>query len=183
MKKIIVFLLCACFLFVCNMQVFALSTSNPLTLTKYSSEKSNWCYAACAKMVGNYFGNYYTQTQIVTHVKGSSTNNYGATYAQQLKALEYVLNGDYSVTQYGVPTYVVITNHVANRHYPVYCVIQWENDSGQHAQLITGTDGTSVYLVNPSNLNEWVKYSDLKNGTSLMSGTGYICATYRFDAN
>ena len=163
-----------------SVPVYALSNSNPLSMTKYTQQKSSWCWAACAQMVGKYFGSSYTQSQIVTNVKGSAVNQGGSDREVTL-ALQYVTIGQgYSVVYSGVPTFATIKTNIVNNHYPVVAKITWDS-GGAHAEVITGTNSSSqVYLVDPLNSNQWVSYTSLKSGVKLNSGTGKLSVVWKF---
>lgn len=108
---------------VISVPAYALSTSNPLTMTKYSQQYSHWCWAACAQMVGKYFGTSYTQSQIVKQIKGSTVDD-GATDRELTLALQYTTNSKgYSVALFGVPTFATIKTNIVNNHFPVVAKI------------------------------------------------------------
>ena len=181
LKKKIMLLCCVILVGWTTITAYALSTSNPLSMTKYTQKYSNWCWAACAQMSGNYFGSSYTQSQIVKEIKGSSVNE-AASDREMTLALQYVtLSTGYTASLYGVPVFSVIKRQIVNKHYPVVAKISWDS-GGAHAEMITGTISSSkkVYLVDPNASNQWVSYSSLKSGVTLNSGTGQISATWRF---
>lgn len=178
-KRIVAFILSMVVVLGGSIPAYALSASNPLQMTKYTQEKSNWCWAACAKMVGKYFGCSHSQSAIVTEIKGSTVNS-GASDTEVRHALQYAVNYKYTVGFFGVPTFSTVKTNIVTNHYPIVAKINW-NSGGAHDEVITGTNSSSqVYLVDPNKSNQWVLYSSLKSGTKLNSGTGKISSTYRF---
>ncbi len=94
-KRIMVFL--TAFLMLSYIQVEAAPSARTLSVTRYQQEKTNWCWAASAKMLGKYFGSTKTQSQICQYVKGN-TNNVGASNSEITKAMEYATGKNCSIT-------------------------------------------------------------------------------------
>lgn len=104
--------------------VYALSSSNPLSMTKYTQEKSNWCWAACAKMTGKYFGYSHSQNSIVSEIKGSAVNS-AASDVEIGHALRYSCNYKYTVAEGGVMTFHAVKQMISNNHFPVVARVKW----------------------------------------------------------
>ena len=162
-------------------RTLALSNNNPLTITKYRQIDTLLCWAACAQMCGQYFECVHSQKSIVKHVKGTYVNQTASDHEAEI-ALKFAINNKYKVALMGVPLFATVKQHIKNNHYPIVAKIKWTNANMSHLEIISGTNASSqVYLMDPnSTKNEWVKYSKLKTGVKLISGTGKLKSTFRF---
>ena len=52
-----------------------ITSANAVYLYRYQQEKTQWCWAASAQMIGHTLGRQVTQTDIVTQVKGMDIND------------------------------------------------------------------------------------------------------------
>lgn len=73
----------------------ATSKTYSVKITRYSQNKTNWCWAACAQMIGNYYGNNKSQKTICKKIKGKSINE-GASDDELETALKYVTSKKWS---------------------------------------------------------------------------------------
>ncbi len=156
------------------------STYN-LNVTKYSQEKSNWCWAACAKMVGKYYGYNLSQSAICIYVKGSAVNE-AASLSEVTKAIGYASKK--IISQSGIAQSQAFSINIkANK--PCVLRIGW-NSGGGHVYVISGIqegvpfDDTYLYMIDPisGNSSGYYAYSSLVNGTTLKAGTGKYTHTW-----
>lgn len=153
-----------------------------LTVTKYSQEKSNWCWAACAKMLGKYYtGNAISQSNIVAYTQGSSSGNSVATGTEIKKAITYATSS--TVTFSGVQSYATMENKIYVGEKPFAITIKKENGYG-HLNVVNGINGLvaseQINLIDPvaNNGTKWYEYEALVNGTEFPYGEGIYVDTY-----
>lgn len=153
--------------------------SGSCSVTRYSQQKSNWCWAACSKMIGHYHGKNKTQGQIVTHVKGSEVNE-AASDSEMVKALKYANGNAYTVTNHNKTiSYDNVQNYIS-RGFPFVVKISWASGGG-HAEVLSSYDvNHKVTLIDPWSNRENRKYlfSDLVNGTYLFNSKGTYVNTF-----
>ena len=148
-----------------SISVYAITT---LSVPFYKQEKSNWCWAACARMVGKYYvpSSTKTQTQIVVEVKGSALNEAG-TLGEIAQATSYVTNygltGDIS---FSTMSFNVVKSYI-NGNDPIQALVR--GGGSGHYYVIYGynvSSGTNyLYLINPGDGHgKYVSYSDFKAG-------------------
>ena len=152
-----------------------------LNVTKYSQEKSNWCWVACAKMLGKYYGRSYSQSQICKHVKNKVVNE-TASLSQLTSAIRYATKK--SVLQGGVAKFngFVINMKAKN---PAVLRMGW-NAGGGHVYVVAGLKEAkgirldSLYLIDPikGRSSGYYGYAGLVNGMTLASGTGRYTHTW-----
>lgn len=155
---------------------FVSAASYKVSVKKYAQEKSNWCWAACSQMMGNYYLKNYSQSTICKHVKGKVVNK-GASLKEVTKALQYSTKKP--VVQGGRIAFKGIRKALKNKK-PLVLRMQW-NVGGGHVYVVSGARDASgpqlkgLYLINPvkGHANAWAGYASLVNGVSLASGTGY----------
>lgn len=153
-----------------------------LSVTKYAQEKSNWCWAACAKMLGKYYtGVAMSQSDIVTYVQGSSSGNNLATGNDTKKALTYATSR--VVTFTGVQSYSAIENRIYVGEKP-FCINVIKSNGIGHLHVVNGINGLpaseQINLIDPSpnNGSKWYQYTALVNGTEFPFGTGTYEESY-----
>ena len=147
-----------------------------LAVTKYKQEKSNWCWAACAQMVGKYITKTVKeQSVIVKHVKGAVIDD-GATYDEMSTAIKYATSSS-SLYRYTTPDFSVIHKAVYEKVHPGVIAIVWDTGYG-HSMVISGSNDSEqkMYLIDPAAgvSNAWYSYTKLKNGTTISGKSGKI---------
>lgn len=159
--------------------VYAAPTSAYLSMTRYEQEKSNWCWAATAQMLGKYYGKSYTQSQISTYVKGNSTNNATAMLAELTYAIKYATGKNWIVTT--AATFDNIKGYIGDDSMPLGIRMQWLSEGG-HYLVMCGYNGSTskVTLIDPAVgcLTKSYNYDDLINEAKIESGTGYYSNTW-----
>lgn len=152
--------------------------ASTLNVTRYQQEKSNWCWAATARMIGKYVANTsLSQTQIVTYVKGSAVNS-GGSDSEVNKAIT-IATGNRAHTTY-TPTifaYSEFSKRIGSGR-PVGIKMSW-NSGGAHALAVSGALDSSqnIRIVDPAvgcSSLIWRSYSGLVNGGSVLSGSGKL---------
>lgn len=152
-----------------------------LSITKSSQTRSNWCWAACAKMVGDYYGRQNTQTDICRHVKGSIVNE-TASLSEVTEAIEYATN--LNAWQIGVAAFSLFYPQL-NEAKPPVIRVGWYNGGG-HVYVVSGVSEASgitvdsLRLIDPINgvAEKYYPYYQLCNGINLDSGSGYYTHTW-----
>jgi hypothetical protein len=155
--------------------VFASSKS--LSITKYSQEKSNWCWAAGAQMVAKYKvpASTKTQSNIVSHCHGN-TNNTPGTLADIKSAITYASNSYYFGHSQTVIDY---STHMSklNASMPVLAWMSW-NGGGAHILVVKAYNFTNLItlltLIDPiaNRATTTYNYLSLVTGCTVQSGTG-----------
>lgn len=176
-RKVISVLLIACL--VCGTGAMAASAASvQLSVPGYAQERSNWCWAAAARMAGiyKYWTSSVTQTQIVANVKGAVTNT-TATAAETAAAINYVTNNTYPATcSAGTFTLAKIQTSI-NNDYPVVPLV-YASLSG-HFYVIYGYNNSTLLLKDPaSGGNKTCTYTQFLNGTSGFDSRPYYHTTY-----
>ncbi len=180
MKKLItIFAAVAIALSSTCLTVFAEPPIGSCSVTRYSQEKSNWCWAACSKMIGHFHGHNKTQSQIVVHVKNANVNE-AATDSEVVKAIKYACGSSYTVTDcHGTIPYEYIQNYIT-RGLPFVIKINWAG-GGAHVEVLSAYDASrKVTLIDPWSNRENRKYlyRDLINGTYLFGSKGTYVNTF-----
>lgn len=151
-----------------------------LSLSRYEQEYTCWCWAACAKMVGFYYG--YTsisQTGIAIAVHGHA-GNIGATDSETRTAINFAISGSKTVTNVnGTKNLSQIKTNISNGN-PFVLKMHWDS-GGNHVVVCKGYNGSSLVIVDPgigcSSIVAY-PYSDLISGTTILSGTGTYTNTF-----
>jgi len=147
----------------------ALNAQNSVSVTIVTQSKSNWCWAACAEMIGKYYKpswNFRNQSSIVKYVKGSTINQSGSLY-ESAKGTKYCAYNKKSfsyigVSQYtGIWTWDRIRTEVDNGNPLQACAGYYNNGqrNGGHIVVIYG------WLLNNSNDTYYIRYIDPWDGT------------------
>lgn len=145
-----------------------------ITMTRYSQNKSKWCWAACALMLARSQGaDYMTQTDIVTYVKGSDVNEMG-TIIETEQAVRYVADNSFSTIK-GTSTdgdSVVITStalkNKIDAEYPVIMGVKYASNTSTGGHMVV------AYGYYNSNNKLYIMYHDPANdidGNDAYSGT------------
>lgn len=114
----------------------------------YTQEKSQWCWAAAARMAGKYRypSSTVNQGQIVAHVKGSSAVNEAASIFEIVDAAEYVTNDtmEFSTTLLFNWDWSDIMVSI-NNNYPAIALVY--GDGNGHYYVIRGYDSTANTVI------------------------------------
>ena len=76
------------FIAIMTLSTIFITSANAVYVYRYQQEKTQWCWAASAQMIGHTLGRQVTQTDIVTQVKGMDIND-GATDTEMKNAVTY----------------------------------------------------------------------------------------------
>ena len=160
-------------------KVQALPAVVSLSITRCEQEESKWCWAACAQMVGNYYGNSYSQSIIVYQIKSSFTNA-GATDSEVSQAMNYVLPSGKKATCVDKISHDTMMTKLA-QGYPIPIKMLW-NSGGAHDVVVSGyTSDGKITITDPgegcSRKNSY-SYTALVTGTTISSGTGKYVKTW-----
>lgn len=63
------------FIAIMTLSTIFITSANAVYVYRYQQEKTQWCWAASAQMIGHTLGRQVTQTDIVTQVKGMDIND------------------------------------------------------------------------------------------------------------
>ncbi|MBR3262606.1 MAG: C39 family peptidase [Lachnospiraceae bacterium] len=150
--------------------------STRLRVTRQQQQKSCWCWAASAVMVGRFnTDSTKTQSEVVYHIKHSYDDATGEDWEAN-----YALYYASDFTKFGTITDIgdfPYSTAVANIDDDKPFIVKMLWNSG-NAHMVAGagyriTD-SAIYLIDPaSNCSfGFYKYSKLRQGTSIQSGTG-----------
>lgn len=172
-RSIIYLILLSCIFMGAVVTVYA----GTLSMTRYAQEKSKWCWVAAAQMIGNYKGNYKTQSAICKEVKGSIVNE-GGTDVEVASAIGYTTGKNVAIN--GVLPITEIMSEIDNRD-PVAIKMIW-NTGGAHAIVVSGYSGGQLQLMDPGQncSTGFYNFVDLCSGTKIQSGTGYYAITWSY---
>lgn len=137
-------------------------------------EKTQWCWAASSQMTGKYVypSATATQTQIVTHVKGSNINE-PATVDETVNATMFVTNDTINFSYaYNPFSFATVKNYI-NAGLPIQPLVHKTYSDGAqsgHYYVIYGYNETSagnyLYIVDPwDGYGKYVSYHAFLNGT------------------
>lgn len=149
-----------------------------ILVKEQKQEKSNWCWAASAAMVGTYYTkSTETQSSIVKAIKGSSSINEGGYPDEQAKAVSFASNNTKFcvVIDWSNITYDYMVECIDNNH-PFIMNFNLNIGYG-HAVVGSGYNkkDNSILVINPAhNTNiQHYKFADLMLGTKLGQVSGY----------
>lgn len=117
----------------------AIDPSGSVEIAAVKQEKTNWCWAACASSILNYYGKKVSQTDFVKKVKGNVVDE-GATDSAVQSGLEnWGVNGkllaDYIL-------YSTVCSQITSDK-PIYAGWSWTSGGG-HAVVICGFTNTTT---------------------------------------
>ena len=152
-----------------------------INVTKCAQEKSKWCWAACAEMVGKYYGHSFSQKNICKHVKGQVIDE-AATISEITSALGYTTS--HTVNSTGVLSFSGLSKAIYAGS-PRVIRIGWTSGNG-HVYVLagireeTGGQTAGLYLIDPiaGHGNAYYAYTKLVNGTNLAAGHGSYTNTW-----
>ena len=128
-------------------------------------------------MTGECTNQYYSQTSICIHVKGSSVNE-TASNSEVTKAIKYTTGA--TVNTYGKVPFSMFKFRIDNKK-PVVFKMSW-NSGGAHALVVAGYNAVyeKLRVVDPAVGKGivWYYYEDLCEGTTIQSGTGEYTYTW-----
>lgn len=152
--------------------------SNSLSVVRSEQIQTNWCWAASAKMIGDFMGYTHSQSDIVTAVKGYIVNS-GASDSEVISALSYATNSNYYILNEYRPAISTIRSKIDSIK-PIYMKMDWSNGVS-HGVVVKGyNDYTQLIIVDPAMGCSQIKsyeYDALKCGTQILSGYG-SCSTF-----
>lgn len=170
----------ALFSVICCVWVLFGSTASAekLRVTRYKQEKSKWCWAACAQMIGAYMGHNATQSAICKAVKDKVVNE-AASYNESLSAISYATKK--TALFVGVASFNNCRKSIKGKK-PFYIVFKYNLGNEAHSIVGAGIrekEGLleeAIYIIDPLGDREskFFPYYDLVNGTCLYAGKGKI---------
>lgn len=161
------------------------ASTNTLSVTHVYQAKDMWCWAASGEMVGSYQNDSagIDQWDIVRHIKGSIFNRYpnvGGSDSNIVEAVEYASDDTVDYTYSSIISLSSHETHIDNGD-PIVMKIHW-NGGGNHAVVCSGYKNDYLYVVDPweNTTKAYYDYTDLKNGTTIQTGTGeYITSFHK----
>lgn len=150
------------------------ASAKSLGLSNRKQQKTLWCWAACAEIIGRYYGNYATQSSICSYVMGNSDNQ-NANFFEAATAIQYV-TGEVTAIRYRALTESEISQEINTDEEPFEIRIGWNGSfTNGHFVVCGGYTSGSLEICNPldSNGDSYdYDYSDLVNGVDLTGGYG-----------
>jgi hypothetical protein len=153
-----------------------------LSINVVKQAKTNWCWAATAEMAGGriYGNSNRTQTDVVSHVKGSSLPNNAGTLAEGKDGSEYMCYDSslFTFKYSNTPFTITQIRTAINSAYPIQASIGYYSGStrtGGHRVVICGVDSSESRLqyINPwDGTSHWVTLATFKTGL-LATGSKY----------
>lgn len=132
-----------------------------LIISTVRQERSNWCWAACSEMVGKWKYGNRSQTQIVTHIKGSAVNE-PASSSETARAATYASNNNASFTSGGRLSLNTVTSMINNRNNPL--IAGCSGSGVGHMLVVHGVSGNDFFICDPATgRSSWVNYSVFSN--------------------
>ncbi|MBQ5953499.1 MAG: hypothetical protein IJL47_05615 [Lachnospiraceae bacterium] len=128
-------------------------------------QQSKWCWAASAQNVAKveYPSSTRTQSNIVTHIKGSAINDYVWFHSETKEAAEYACYDTKSFSSAGMLYYSVLSDLIYNGH-PVIAFLSAGLIKPGHYVLFMGwgiseSNENLIYLYDPGNGGSYQCYS------------------------
>ena len=153
-------------------------------ITRQSQQKTNWCWAACASMTGEYItGTRKAQSSIVTYVKGTPINE-GAIVPESVSAANFACSDSKSWNYVDVADFS-FQNAVSilNDQETFEIRYRWYSGGG-HILVCAGYDleNQRLRLVDPweNCPTTYYKYSELCDGTTIQTGNGWLAGVFRY---
>lgn len=141
-----------------------------LSITAYSQEQTNWCWATTDQMIIKYLGGSATQTQIVTFVKGSPVNE-PATDTESQTGLAHWNVSSTCITYGSVPSFGTVISQIQSNK-PIDAGIYWTSGGG-HYLLIRGyyewteQNKQDVYYIDPYDASyNYMNYDTFKSNST-----------------
>lgn len=143
----------------------ACAAQRTVAVARYTQERSQWCWAACAQMIGKAVTySAKSQSSICTKIFGTVKNT-GATAAQTKTALAYTTGKTCKNT--GLISNASVQTEI-NQDQPFIAGILW-NSGGGHMVTVYGYSDSKVAIIDPESSatkgSRYYEYSKLKNGT------------------
>lgn len=156
-----------------------ISSSSPvkLSVSRFAQERTSWCWAACAQMIGNYMtGTKKTQASIVEYVKGAVINE-GGTQSENKKAVQYTIGSNYTASAKEVVTLAQFKYYI-NKGQPASIRITASTGAG-HRYVVAGYQDSKLFLIDPweDEVDAWYSYTALVNGVELPTIEGQYTYT------
>jgi hypothetical protein len=169
------------FIAIMTLSTIFITSANAVYVYRYQQEKTQWCWAASAQMIGHTLGRQVTQTDIVTQVKGMDIND-GANDTEMKNAVTYATLRN-SVLRSSAWPFASATNELSTGE-PFLIKLTWYKNSepnGAHAVVASGYNITSGTL---TVVDPWYgcgtkafDYNSMITNCKFQSGTGKWTAT------
>lgn len=159
-KRIVVLLLLLAFILIAPVSTLA----DTLYVPVVRQAKSNWCWAACAEMVGRYeeSGSTRSQWDVVMHVKGTSDNVVGTAEETALGAAFVCYNVSSFVATHRAFNEADIQDTINRAGNPLVVGIVWGGIGGGHMMVVDGYDSGQVRVIDPADgSTRWMSYQTL----------------------
>lgn len=151
--------------------------STEILISRQGQQKSEWCWAACAVMIGTYHTNIHiTQKQVVEYIKGYDINE-GAYPWEVVDAINYASDFGKSAYQINRPLEFNEIVSTLDSNKPFCISMKWFTVNYSHTVVAAGynLDENTIFIIDPAENaeNTYYDYTSLKNGTQIRSGYGY----------
>lgn len=170
----------------CNYVISSLGLLTAVTanVDRQMQERSNWCWAACSSMTGDFYtGTSKTQSSIVKKIKGSVVDE-GASEEEIVNALRYATDYQHN------------WEYITNAHFDFQDAVdildkkqifviryEWSMFHG-HILVCSGYnfDTVQLQLIDPvgDSPTEFYSYTALRHEATISSGVGWWNGTFRF---
>ncbi len=144
------------------------ASADTLNVRAVKQAKSNWCWAACAEMLGCYEepGSTRSQWDVVMHVTGSTDNVPGSAEDAAVGAAFVCYNTSSFAATHRAFSKAAIKNMIDNTGNPLIVGIVWVDRDGYpvagHMMVIAGYDDGQVMIIDPwDRSTRWMDYQDL----------------------
>lgn len=178
MLKVVVSLIMVFSLFENTIPVYALPAYVALAMERHEQQKDNWCWAASAQMVGDYYGTNRSQAQIVYQIKGSYADA-TASDSEATQAVNFALPQGRKAVMENIKTDTFLHTKLA-QGFPIPIKMVW-NVRGAHMVVLSGyISNGDLTITDPAKdcSKRSYSYNALKNGTQIQSGTGRYTNTW-----
>lgn len=150
------------------------ASSGQANVTRYQQEKSNWCWVACAKMIGQHMlGESESQTSIYMNTKMTNVvENKSATNTEMTKAINYVLDNQYYADYAnGTVSLSYIKGSILSDQPLVFKF--YSSGYVAHAVVVDAFSQNNIRIVDPAvgcSSKIFVDYDQAKISVNLLSG-------------
>lgn len=136
--------------------------------------KSNWCWAACAEMVGVYeTTSTLDQWDVVALIYGSTYPNNSGSVFNIVSGINYVSRNTKAASFSRFISLETLQSEIGDKHHPLVIRLAWESGGG-HFVVAKGYNGSSINIIDPwgNTATQYYSYASLLNGGTFANGTG-----------
>lgn len=152
------------------------ASARSLGVGNRTQAKSNWCWVACAEMIGRYYGYTNSQSEICRRTIGNTDNEIATIYTAS-RAIQIATNELVTSVVYRPLTEAEVTREINADREPFEIRVGWNGSlTNGHFIVCDGySSNSSLEICNPldgNNIAHDYDYEKLKSGLDITGGYG-----------